>query len=112
MGERERFVRRALKRGRAFAARPHDLGTLHRLRRAVRGLRYALEWFGEDPTMAIEVQDALGTAIDRFVALREVERHGHGKGFRHHRRELDQKLRPAVRDAVEAWSRVCPALRG
>ena len=47
-----------------------ELEELHRLRKCVRRLRYALEWLGRDSSAAKGLQDALGDLRDTALALR------------------------------------------
>ncbi len=48
------------------------LEELHRLRKRVRQLRYALEWLGRDASAAKGLQDALGELRDTALALRSA----------------------------------------
>ncbi len=54
----------------ALAPAEPELEELHRLRKCVRRLRYALEWLGRDPSAAKGLQDALGDLRDSALALR------------------------------------------
>jgi CHAD domain-containing protein len=57
---------------RAFGPAEPELDLLHRLRKRVRRLRYALEWLGRDAASAKALQDSLGDLRDRMLALRSA----------------------------------------
>lgn len=61
-----KLVAKVLQRG-ASLNTPEEW---HGLRRAVRNLRYALEWLGEDTQVIKELQDALGEMGDLMALLR------------------------------------------
>lgn len=103
------MARRALARGRFMQRHRGDPEALHRLRRAVRRLRFALEWLGEDATSLAKVQESLGEACDCTVALRELGR-WRGEGVRGYRARLKEELRRATRDARAKFRRVRPWL--
>lgn len=95
------------------AAKRHnkrDLASLHRLRCAVRRLRFALEWLAEDASDLVAVQDALGTACDFGVALHELGSR-RGKGLRRYRDRLARELHGAESRARSALRRVRPLLK-
>ena len=99
-----RFVRRARNRGHGVGGRSRNLGALHGLRCAVRRVRYALEWLQEDAAEIIVLQEALGDACNRFVALSELRRHGSGdRATRRHVRRVERQLRREVGRALVAW---------
>lgn len=62
-------ARKVARRGKALAAHPTDLARYHALRRAVRRLRYALEWAGRSARPVKDLQDALGELNDAVVTL-------------------------------------------
>lgn len=62
-------ARKVARRGKALAAHTTDLARYHALRRAVRRLRYALEWAGRSARPVKELQDALGELNDAVVTL-------------------------------------------
>ena len=68
-----RLARRALARGRALEERPDEVEAFHALRRAVRSLRYGLEWVGDKTKAFRAFQDVSGAAADRALALRTIE---------------------------------------
>jgi CHAD domain-containing protein len=98
------MARRALRRARAASDRGYrDLESIHRLRCAVRRLRFALEWLGADAGDLARAQDALGEACDAGVALRSL-----AEGRRERRRRYRDRL---VRDLRRARRRARAALR-
>jgi CHAD domain-containing protein len=62
-----RVMARTLRAGSAIDAVDPDLDALHDLRRAIRRLRFSLEYVGRPTTMLVELQDALGELNDRVV---------------------------------------------
>jgi CHAD domain-containing protein len=78
----ERVARATLPRFRARVERagfrlersPNNLQSLHRLRRAVRRMRYALDWLGEDARKLKSLQDELGELNNCVVLLQHLER--------------------------------------
>jgi CHAD domain-containing protein len=103
-----RLARRVLRRGARAWKHRVDTDALHRLRRAARRLRYALEWIGRDAGPIQSLQEALGEACDRVVALQHL---GRGPGTGGYRRQLAESLQDRVRHARKVWRRTRPALR-
>jgi len=66
---RARIERAALKLERT----PEKIETLHRLRRAVRRMRYALEWLGDDARALKELQEDLGELNNGVILLQHLE---------------------------------------
>jgi CHAD domain-containing protein len=104
-----RMARRALRRARTAERHASDLKALHRLRCAVRRLRFALEWLDVDTADLVKAQDALGDACDLSVALDSLGRHRdkHAGGYRE---TLTRALRRAERRAHAAFRHVRPHL--
>jgi CHAD domain-containing protein len=69
-----RFRARIERAGSELERSPKDLGALHRLRRAVRRLRYALEWLGEDARELKTLQEELGELNNLAMLLQHLER--------------------------------------
>jgi CHAD domain-containing protein len=69
------LVHRSLRAAERMSEDESDPHALHRLRRRLRRLRYALDWLGEDPRDVKKVQDALGAFNDRVVELRHLDAH-------------------------------------
>lgn len=101
-----RLARAALRRGRYVVAHPRRLPGLHALRRAVRRLRFALEWLGACPDPVIDLQDVLGTVGDCMVALAHLDLIPRGTRDGHaYRRRLERELARHVREARHEWHR-------
>ncbi|MHB8877288.1 MAG: CHAD domain-containing protein [Myxococcaceae bacterium] len=105
-----RLAEAALKRGTQARGEGKDVAALHRLRCAVRRLRYALEWLDEDADELVRLQDALGTACDRFIALRRLEEQRAVGHFRRYHAQLAHELHEAVQDARAAWKLARPGM--
>jgi CHAD domain-containing protein len=84
---------------------------LHRLRCAVRRLRFGLEWMGAEVRQTVELQEAIGVACDHAVALRQLGRKPAAKAGEGHRAKIEQALRRSRRDALRAWRRTRPLLK-
>jgi CHAD domain-containing protein len=67
-----KFERRVARASSALERAPDDPVALHRLRRALRRLRYALEWLGSDASALKRFQDDLGDLNDLAVMWRRV----------------------------------------
>lgn len=91
---------------RASAALEHDRSDLHawhRLRRALRRLRYALEWLGEDAQALEAFQDVLGELNNRVVAARHL-REFRGDGARTEAVDvLERSIDAQCAIAAEHW---------
>lgn len=103
---------KAQERGRRATERPHDLAAIHALRRAVRRLRFALEWTGRGCKALVALHEALGRIGDRVAALKAF------KGLRQPpsrarawRRTLQHALRTKTRRAMTLWRRAAPTLK-
>ena len=115
-GERlESFVedalRRVEKRGKRLEKHPEDVERYHDLRKAVRRLRYALEWADRSATPVKRMQDALGDLNDAAVTLRMLDELAAGdadelallNGFRASREARVDELRAATLVAWRAY---------
>jgi CHAD domain-containing protein len=69
------LVHRVLRAGERMSHDEQDPHALHRLRRRLRRLRYALEWLNEESRDVKKVQDALGAFNDGVVELRHLDSH-------------------------------------
>jgi CHAD domain-containing protein len=69
------LVHRVLTAGHKMADDEQDPHVLHRVRRKLRRLRYALEWLQQDTQEVKKVQDAFGAFNDRVVELRHLDAH-------------------------------------
>lgn len=82
---------------------PNDVETFHRLRRSVRGLRYALEWLGEGTGPFKEFQDVSGRAADLSLALLLVDEYPGAAELADYRRELEENFAARRLEVVGAW---------
>jgi CHAD domain-containing protein len=105
-----RFARAALRRGRALGGGSGSVAALHRLRCAVRRLRFALEWTGVEAPKIVELQDALGVVCDHAAALQRLER-GSGAAGEGPRARLTRSLRRSRPLALRAWRKARPLLK-
>jgi CHAD domain-containing protein len=103
------MAQRVLARARSAKRGRRDLESLHRLRCAVRRLRFALEWLGAETADFVRVQDALGTACDLHLASDDVGRR-HGARVRRYRTRLVRELRRAEREGRAAFRDLRPRL--
>ncbi|HUS66716.1 MAG TPA: CHAD domain-containing protein [Kofleriaceae bacterium] len=100
------LARRALERGRQLELEPDQLDRFHALRRAVRSLRYGLEWLDEKSGALRDFQETSGLAADQAVALRLLDLYP-GAPLPARRARVETELTAARAQALEAW----PALR-
>ena len=105
-------VRRALakvaERGAEVASQLDDLEALHALRRAIRGLRFALEWLDERAPFLVELQDAFGELNDTAVLVGLL--HQFLDADPAFVRATDADLARARKAAVKAWNNAEPDL--
>ena len=100
----ERFYRRVEQRAKEWK-RADTPETLHALRRALRKLRYGLEWLDQDPKAIKELQEVLGRVRDLSFSLSYLntfEAEGGKAGVRY-RGKLQTALREALGSAHQAW---------
>ncbi len=78
---------------------------LHALRRALRRLRYALEWLGQDSRAVKDLQEVFGKVGDLSFTLRYLttyEAEG-GRLPRAYKQQLERLLAEALEEAKETW---------
>jgi len=102
-----RLARRALDSGDALQLAPNDVECFHRLRRSVRGLRYALEWLEEKTGAFKEFQDLSGSGADLSVALLLLDAFPDAAALADYRRRLEEEFAARRIESVGAW----PGLR-
>ncbi len=102
-----RLARAVLDQGEQLQLSPNDVEGFHRLRRSVRGLRYALEWLQEKTGQFKQFQDVTGTAADLSVALLLLDVYPDAADLTDYRSQLEQDFAARRIDAVTAW----PGLR-
>jgi CHAD domain-containing protein len=106
------LARTALRRGRGRRLRRGRVKALHRLRRAVRRLRFALEWTGAEVPRIVELQDALGAVCDHAVALRRLEKGADASAAGKRRLVgLERALSRGRRHALRVWREARPTLK-
>jgi CHAD domain-containing protein len=106
-----RLARAALDRGRHAGAHPDDTRALHGLRRAVRRVRFAIEWQGARRKQLVKLQSALGDVADLTAALRHLEHPQLETVADAYRRELEHDLLRKVRRAHGRWRRTRPLFK-
>lgn len=99
------FRDRVRRRGDALLAHPApDDETFHELRRAIRKLRYALEWLRLDSGTVKEAQQAFGDLNDLAVEARALAETGVETECSEYARSLDARRSAARRKALALWS--------
>jgi CHAD domain-containing protein len=83
---------------------------LHRLRRRVRRLRYALEWMGADSTDLRELQGHLGTLNDLAVELGRLEARDGDPTLADRRSSVGREIEEHRASALEAWKSIRPRI--
>jgi CHAD domain-containing protein len=99
-----RLARRVLAASDQLEAEPEDLERFHRLRRAVRGLRYGLVWLDEKTSAFRQFQEISGLAADRSLALRLLDEYPRAAALAGRRAELVRGLDLHRRAAIGAWA--------
>lgn len=64
-----RVAHKVLTAGDALAAHSRDIDALHRLRRRMRRLRYALDWMGDETDIYSSLQSVFGDVADLSLGL-------------------------------------------
>lgn len=105
-----RALKRVRRRGRAAEEAPSCLDSVHRLRRALRRLRYASEWLGGRPKALRRLQEELGELNDRDQALRLLEAWPDRDQLSDERERLLAERAERHAAALEAWRRAEPKL--
>jgi CHAD domain-containing protein len=98
-----RLARRASKEGQRLSADSRDPDVIHRVRRRLRRLRYALEWLDADSKAVKKVQDAFGAFNDRVVELRHLETQAEVHVPEADRQVIHADMERARKEAMEAW---------
>ncbi len=100
----ERFLQQVERRAKEWRSKG-SIESLHALRRALRRLRYAKEWLGQDSSKIKALQEIFGQVGDlsftlNFVAAFEAEG---GKTPVRYRKKLEADLNQALAVAKQAW---------
>ncbi len=104
-----RLAEKALRSGDTLVIGDGD--AMHAFRRAVRRVRFALEWSGaERPECFVELQSRLGDLNDLRMASLRARRAPATKAVLAYRRALRVELGDAEQRALTAWPRVRTAL--
>lgn len=106
-----RLVRHVLLAGEKMAADEQDPHVLHRVRRKLRRLRYALEWLQQDTKEVKKVQDAFGTFNDRVVEMRHLDSHPSVQIPDTALAELRAEHEKERRHALDMWAKHSGTLR-
>ena len=99
----ERARRTVKRRGRVLDADDATIEIAHRVRRAVRRLRFAHEWLGRKPRALKALQEVLGRVSDAAIALSELDRCPRAGELAELREQLTRDLQLAFDDALAAW---------
>lgn len=98
-----KFKKRTLRVGERALKHGEDLERVHRLRRSVRRLRYAVEWLEDESRPLADLQGALGELGD----LATVERYLAGRpdpdGFEADRRAIEREVAEQRDRVLAAW---------
>jgi CHAD domain-containing protein len=101
-----------MRAGRRIRTPKAPVDDVHRLRRAVRRLRYALEWTESPARPVQELQEALGDFNDTAVAMRILAGFPDRASVTEQRRVLARRLDEQRKAAFAAWRATAPKLRG
>lgn len=83
---------------------------LHRLRRRVRRLRYALDWQGSDSSELRVLQEHLGSLNDLSVERSRLESCAGDPALESRRHAVEQEIEVRRARALEAWSAIRPRI--
>lgn len=102
----KRFVRQVERRAEEWQ-QEGSFEHLHALRRALRRLRYAQEWLGQDSQAAKEMQAVFGEVGDLSFTLRylQVYKSEGGRLPAAYLRGLEAQLQKALETAQQAWAK-------
>jgi CHAD domain-containing protein len=96
-------ARRVLAADARLSEQPDDIGNIHRVRRRLRRLRYALEWVGRESDRWSDLQEAFGEVGDLSAALAWLDRAPAGQKMAAARRTWRRDLARARRRALDLW---------
>lgn len=99
----KKIMAAVLDRGSQVDHASADTEALHRLRRALRRLRFGLEWVGEPADALIKLQDAFGDLNDRAVLMRWIEQYPEQDDAAAWRAELHEELDRKRIAVVQTW---------
>ena len=103
-----KIIAMVLKRGGAVDEASADTEALHDLRRALRRLRFSLDWLGQETGQLTKLQDAFGELNDRAVLMRWLDDVPEPESIAAWRAELlEQRDRKRI-GAVQTWRQAEP----
>jgi CHAD domain-containing protein len=94
---------RTLRAGKRLGRTEKDLAQVHRLRRAVRRLRYVLEWIGDAPEELAELQSELGLLNDLVIMERLLSDRPGEDGIAADRAVVDKELAAHCGRIQDLW---------
>ena len=95
---------RTLRAGKRLRKREKDLAQVHRLRRAVRRLRYVLEWISDAPEDLASLQSDLGALNDLAITDRMLAGRAGEDGIAADRALVEQELEEQREKIEDTWS--------
>lgn len=98
-----RLAARALAAGELLEGDPDDVDRFHALRRAVRLLRYGLEWLDAKTGAFRRFQEVAGRASDRAMALHMIDLFPDPAALRSARAAVDREYGEHRRAALDSW---------
>jgi uncharacterized protein YciW len=101
-----RFLGRIRRLDEALEQTPDEIEALHRVRRALRRLRYAREWLGGKTRIFAELQETFGAVGDLSVALRLAQACPSKRPLAPYRKTLLAELETARVAALARWREV------
>jgi hypothetical protein len=105
------MARQALARHQRAERHPHNAFLMHKVRRSLRNLRFALEWLAQSSGRLPDAQSKFGAVADRMVALRQIDDLTHPDGeIDAYRRRLREELDDKTRRAHRMWHKLAPLL--
>lgn len=102
----EELERRAARAGERLGRKEEDIDHVHRLRRAIRRLRYALEWTGDSPADLVRLQADLGQINDLAITDRVLADRAGEDGVQADRETVASELRARCEGVRDAWEQV------
>ncbi len=106
----QRLKRRVQRAGDQLEDSENRERALHRLRRRVRSLRYALDWLGADAGELRELQESLGGLNDLAIELEKLETLGEIHALESRRKAVRHEMDERRTRALEAWRVLRPRI--
>lgn len=106
----QRLKRRVMRAGDRLDESEGEEVALHRLRRRVRRLRYALEWMGADAAELRGLQEHLGGMNDLSVELAHLQVRAGDHALNGRRESVRRELLERRELALEAWRTLRPRI--